>query len=149
MLGSLISVVLVSPTYHSCSRAFRSFLVYPSTIVPYAYTHSPMSSPARRLRTKTSDITDFFRGNGHGSHQSRQVQPGDPQIQVPAPLLEVPAAAQEKEISTSPKKRSTRIPFLGRTRKKSTQSVTAPTLPSTPESQSEIIDPVERTSTDQ
>ncbi|TFK31730.1 hypothetical protein BDQ12DRAFT_671642 [Crucibulum laeve] len=76
-----------------------------------------MSSPAQRIRTKTSDLTDFFRG-GHNSHP-RQVQSDTEGHTLSTPKLEVPA---DNEGAGVTRKRTTRIPFLGRTRKKSNQS---------------------------
>ena len=68
-------------------------------------------SPSRRLRTKTSDFTGFFRG-----------APKEPSAN-----LEVPSSDTE----TSSKKRVTRIQLFGRSRKKSNQSTaSSPFVPS-------------------
>lgn len=72
-------------------------------------------SPARRLRTKTSDITDFFRVGHHSA--TRPVQ--NDLSTSSSMTLEVPSADESTGLT---KKRTTRIPFLGRTRKKSNQS---------------------------
>ncbi|KAJ7122889.1 hypothetical protein C8R44DRAFT_735523 [Mycena epipterygia] len=66
-------------------------------------------SPGHRLRTKTSDITDFFRA---GSSRSRAADADD------APSS--PTFLSEPESPV--RKRSSKIPFLGRQRKKSTHS---------------------------
>ncbi|KAJ7291145.1 hypothetical protein C8J57DRAFT_1458096 [Mycena rebaudengoi] len=67
-------------------------------------------SPGQRLRTTTSDITEFFRT---GNTRSRAADPDVPGISSPELLSEPESPV---------KKRSSRIPFLGRSRKKSTQS---------------------------
>ncbi|KAJ7163794.1 hypothetical protein C8R43DRAFT_253451 [Mycena crocata] len=68
-------------------------------------------SPGHRLRTKTSDITDFFR-TGHSS-RSRAADADESSPSSPAFLSE----------SESPvRRRSSKIPFLGRQRKKSAHS---------------------------
>lgn len=95
--------------------------------------HSPS-----RLRTKTSDFADFFRSS---TAHSRNIQ-NDPQITVPQPLLDVPQSSD----SPTKSKRTTKIPFLGRTRKKSTQSTksggpVASTSTSRGYDSSEITDP--------
>jgi hypothetical protein len=66
-------------------------------------------SSSRRIRTKTSDFTGFFRGAGHSSNQTQK---------EPSVNLEVPSSDTEP----SSKKRVTRIQFFGRSRKKSNQS---------------------------
>ncbi|KAF8655722.1 hypothetical protein AX16_002959 [Volvariella volvacea WC 439] len=71
-------------------------------------------SPAQRLRTKTSDLTDLFRsGSSLGTRSGSQVQ--------------LASALSDQEASTtSSKKKTSRIPFLGRSRKKSDASSTPP-----------------------
>ncbi|PPQ92522.1 hypothetical protein CVT25_010355 [Psilocybe cyanescens] len=69
-------------------------------------------SPSR-LRTKTSDLTDFFRGAGNSLGQPRHSQS---QKDATSMNLEVPSG---DEMS---RKKITRIPLFGRSRKKSTQS---------------------------
>ncbi|KAJ3496799.1 hypothetical protein NLJ89_g10435 [Agrocybe chaxingu] len=69
-------------------------------------------SPARRLVSKTSDITDFFRG-----HSSNQAQ--NDASTSNNPTLEVPHSDSEAVMG---KKKITRIPLFGRSRKKSNQS---------------------------
>ncbi|KAJ7477188.1 hypothetical protein B0H11DRAFT_2030155 [Mycena galericulata] len=67
-----------------------------------------MASPLR-LRTKTSDITDFFRtGNSSRPHAADADEPSSPTFL--------------SEPESPVKKRSSKIPFLGRQRKKSTHS---------------------------
>ncbi|KAF9463279.1 hypothetical protein BDZ94DRAFT_1259560 [Collybia nuda] len=86
-------------------------------------------SPSRRLRSKTSDITEFFRSSTSHGHQSRQTA-NDGQLQIPVPLPPLPDTLQANEASAGLKKMSTRIPFLGRSRKKSTHSASGAPLPS-------------------
>ncbi|KAG6888178.1 hypothetical protein C0995_010127 [Termitomyces sp. Mi166 len=69
-----------------------------------------------RVRSKTTDFAQFFRG--HSSRQSSQNEPESSHLRVP-----------EDSESTTPKK--SKLPFLGRTRKKSTPSVKSGLLPST------------------
>ncbi|KAG5641554.1 hypothetical protein DXG03_004789 [Asterophora parasitica] len=76
-------------------------------------------SPSR-VRTKTSELADFFRGQPSRHIQHHPVE-GPPQ----SALLEIP---QTEDLHT--KKMSTRIPFLGRTRKKSTHSMKSGGKPS-------------------
>ncbi|KAG6866992.1 hypothetical protein C0991_003908 [Blastosporella zonata] len=76
-----------------------------------------VASPSR-IRSKTSDFTQFFRGQP--SRHSSQHEPVESQ-----PHLVVPHAPE----STTPKK--SKLPFLGRTRKKSTHSVKSGILPPT------------------
>ncbi|KAJ7672811.1 hypothetical protein B0H17DRAFT_173637 [Mycena rosella] len=66
-------------------------------------------SPGHRLRPKTSDITDFFRtGNTSRSRAADADEPSSPTfLSEPESLV---------------RKRSSKIPFLGRQRKKSTHS---------------------------
>ena len=71
-------------------------------------------SPSRRLRTKTSDLTDFFRGSTNSSSQLRPIQK-DPATST---HLEVPSGDE----ATSVKKKITRIPLFGLSRKKSNVS---------------------------
>ncbi|KAG6917947.1 hypothetical protein DXG01_017131 [Tephrocybe rancida] len=71
-----------------------------------------------RIRSKTSDFTQFFRGQ-----PSRHSSQHDP-VESPA-LLAIPDAPE----STTPKK--SKLPFLGRTRKKSTHSAKSAVVPST------------------
>ena len=75
-------------------------------------------SPARRLRTKTSDLTDFFRGAGHSSNQARHQ---DVMLSTSSATLEVPSGDEEG----GTRKKITRIPLFGRSRKKSNQSATS------------------------
>jgi hypothetical protein len=63
------------------------------------------NSPSRRIRTKTSEFTDFFRGAG-------QIQ------KEPTVNLEIPSSDTESTV----KKRG-KIQLFGRSRKKSNQSV--------------------------
>ncbi|KAG5734812.1 hypothetical protein E4T56_gene767 [Termitomyces sp. T112] len=70
-----------------------------------------------RTRTKKSDLAQFFRG--YPPRQSSQNEP------VESPYLSVPEDCE----STTPKK--SKLPFLYRTRKKSTPSVKSGILPST------------------
>ncbi|KAF8153206.1 hypothetical protein B0H34DRAFT_800434 [Crassisporium funariophilum] len=87
-------------------------------------------SPARRLRTKTSDLTDFFRGAGH-SNQARQVQK-DTTAPVQSMNLEVPSSSElEGDGVAQTKKKITRIPLFGRSRKKSNQSTASSPFAST------------------
>ncbi|KAJ7499388.1 hypothetical protein FB451DRAFT_1205282 [Mycena latifolia] len=65
-------------------------------------------SPGHRLRTKTSDITDFFR-----TGRSRAADADEPGPSSPTFLSEPESPVR---------KRSSKIPFLGRQRKKSTHS---------------------------
>ncbi|KDR77310.1 hypothetical protein GALMADRAFT_225426 [Galerina marginata CBS 339.88] len=69
-------------------------------------------SPSRRLRTKTSDLTDFFRGAGHSSSHARQQDAASVNLEVPS----------GDEAGQTTKKKITRIPLFGRSRKKSNQS---------------------------
>jgi len=71
-------------------------------------------SPSRRLRTKTSDLTDFFRGSTISSPQLQPTQK-DPTTST---HLEVPSGGE----ATSIKEKITRIPLFGRSRKKSNHS---------------------------
>ncbi|KAG6832342.1 hypothetical protein H0H87_001983 [Tephrocybe sp. NHM501043] len=75
--------------------------------------------PPSRIRSKTSDFTQFFRGP-----PSRHSSQHDP-VASPAANLAVPDAPE----SSTPKK--SKLPFLGRTRKKSTQSAKSGTGPPT------------------
>jgi hypothetical protein len=70
---------------------------------------SPTTPPTRKLRTKTSDLSDFLRG-------SRYTTTHDEQQQLP-----VPTPHRAASVHSSKSKRS-RIPFLGRSRKKSSSS---------------------------
>ncbi|KAF8809602.1 hypothetical protein BYT27DRAFT_7187356 [Phlegmacium glaucopus] len=90
-------------------------------------------SPSRRLRTKTSEFTEFFRGAGHGSSQARQAQ------KEPSVNLEVPSSDTE----TSTKKKITRIQLFGRSRKKSNQSTASSPFLSSRES-SDVGEPLNR-----
>ncbi|KAF9530595.1 hypothetical protein CPB83DRAFT_892559 [Crepidotus variabilis] len=78
-------------------------------------------TPAQRLRTKTSDITDFFRGGGQSSTQSRRDSTGPTSLEVPP---------SDNEGGTG-KKKITRIPLFGRTRKISTASTSSSPYTST------------------
>jgi len=96
----------------SLTDASSTLPTFPSTCFP-GPTMSGLS-PTRRLRTKTSDLTEFFRGNGNSSNQPRQ-----PQKDVTTSTnLEVPSGDE----AASVKKKITRIPLFGRSRKKSNQS---------------------------
>jgi hypothetical protein len=68
-------------------------------------------SPVRRLRTKTSDISDFFRGSS--SHHTQRQSPSS------IDLLQQTLPQQVNEQSSPPKAKRSRIPFLGRSKKKS------------------------------
>ncbi|KAF9011838.1 hypothetical protein BDQ17DRAFT_1537663 [Cyathus striatus] len=70
-----------------------------------------MSTPPTRRTRKTTDFTDFFRA-GHSS--ARQAQ-SDTENYFSSSTLDVPG-------ESSSTKKKTKIPFLGRTRKKSTHS---------------------------
>ena len=100
------------PPSSSLTDASPTFPSFPSTRSP-GLTMSGLS-PARRLRTKTSDLTDFFRGNGNPSNQPRQSQ----KDVATSMNLEVPSGDE----TASVKKKITRIPLFGRSRKKSNQS---------------------------
>ncbi|KAF9054165.1 hypothetical protein BJ165DRAFT_689506 [Panaeolus papilionaceus] len=80
---------------------------------------SGISAP-RRLRTKTSDLADFFRSTGPSSSSSQQKAPKtiDNSVSTPSMMLEVPSQTDDP----SSKKKITRIPLFGRSRKKSTHS---------------------------
>ena len=96
----------------SLTDALPTFFRFP-LLVSSRFTMSGLS-PTRRLRTKTSDLTDFFRGNGNPPNQPRQ-----PQKDATTSMnLEVPSGDE----TASVKKRITRIPLFGRSRKKSNQS---------------------------
>ena len=71
--------------------------------------HSPS-----RLRAKTADFADFFRSSTSNSRPAQT----DPHMIAPQPLLDVPQRSE----SPTKQKKTTKIPFLGRTRKKSTHS---------------------------
>ncbi|KAG6828126.1 hypothetical protein H0H92_009118 [Tricholoma furcatifolium] len=75
--------------------------------------------PPSRIRSKTSDFAQFFR-----AHPSRQSSQTDSVSDSSPTLLSVPV----EEESATPKK--SKLPFLGRTRKKSTQSVKSGIVPS-------------------
>ena len=77
-------------------------------------------SPSRRLRTKTSEFTEFFRGTGLGSSQARQ---------EPSVNLEVPS-----DTDANSKKKITRIQLFARSRKKSNQSTASSPFVSSRES---------------
>ena len=68
------------------------------------------NSPSRRIRAKTSEFTDLFRGAGHGAEKPKE----------PSVNLEVPSSDTE----ASAKKR-VKIQLFGRSRKKSNQSTTS------------------------
>ncbi|KAF9485729.1 hypothetical protein BDN70DRAFT_916833 [Pholiota conissans] len=78
------------------------------------------ASPSRGIRSKTSEFTDFFRGAGHSSLQTRQSHNDISTTSTPAMALEVPSSCDEG--ASVPKKKITRIPLFGRSRKKSNQS---------------------------
>ena len=102
-----------------CSRRFTSPAVQKPVSIPtdLNLSFSPFPSfmsglsPVRRLRTKTSDISDFFRGSS--SHPQRQSPSTD--------LLQQTLPQQVNEPSTPQKAKRSRIPFLGRSKKKSSQ----------------------------
>ncbi|TFK75678.1 hypothetical protein BDN72DRAFT_892174 [Pluteus cervinus] len=77
-------------------------------------------SPTNRLRSKTSDLTDFFRGSGHSANPS--ARPSN-QLHISTTTLPVP---DSNEVAPSPKKKTSRIPFLGRQRKKSQPTAVPP-----------------------
>ncbi|KAJ4486378.1 hypothetical protein J3R30DRAFT_1496766 [Lentinula aciculospora] len=71
------------------------------------------ATPTKRLQLKTSDLTDFFRGSSSGPSSTGSSAP-------PSSIAEDNRLSSS---STSPsKKRSSRIPFIGRSRKKSIHS---------------------------
>jgi len=74
-------------------------------------------SPARHLQTKTSDLTEFFGGNGNFSNQPRRSR----KDATTSKNLEVPFDDETASI----KKKITRIPLFGRSRKKSNQSTSS------------------------
>ncbi|KAL0946190.1 hypothetical protein HGRIS_012451 [Hohenbuehelia grisea] len=81
-------------------------------------------SPARRLRTKTTEFSDFFRGSSHNSRAQAFPSANDAPRDKHSGLrsasnatLEVPH--NEASTSSTSKKFSSKLPFLGRTRKKS------------------------------
>jgi len=84
-------------------------------------------SPSRRLRTRTSEFTEFFRGAAHGSSQAQKAQKAQKE---PSVNLEVPSSDTE----ASTKKKITRIQLFGRTRKKSNQSTASSPFVSSRES---------------
>ncbi|KAJ3851712.1 hypothetical protein EV368DRAFT_65523 [Lentinula lateritia] len=75
------------------------------------------STPTKRLQLKTSDLTDFFRGSSSGPSSTPSTGSSS------EPPLPVPEDNHLSSSSASPsKKRSSRIPFIGRSRKKSIHS---------------------------
>ncbi|KAJ4494321.1 hypothetical protein C8R41DRAFT_919289 [Lentinula lateritia] len=75
------------------------------------------STPTKRLQLKTSDLTDFFRGSSSGPSSTPSTGSSS------EPPLPVPEDNRLSSSSASPsKKRSSRIPFIGRSRKKSIHS---------------------------
>ncbi|KAF7354905.1 hypothetical protein MSAN_01405100 [Mycena sanguinolenta] len=69
-----------------------------------------MASPSKpRLNTKTSDMSDFFRTNSRAT---------DVEAEAPTPSTSTFLSEPDSPV----RKRSSRLPFLGRQRKKSTQS---------------------------
>ncbi|KAH7880502.1 uncharacterized protein C8R40DRAFT_1165467 [Lentinula edodes] len=75
------------------------------------------STPTKRLQLKTSDLTDFFRGSSSGPSSTPSTGSSS------EPPLPVPEVNRLSSSSASPsKKRSSRIPFIGRSRKKSIHS---------------------------
>ncbi|KAJ7067869.1 hypothetical protein C8F01DRAFT_1246428 [Mycena amicta] len=86
--------------------------------------------PTQRTRIKTSDISDFFRASGSKARSADTLPESGPSS---------PTFLSEPD-SSPVRKRSTRIPFLGRQRKKSTHSdaSTSSTSPSTRQSDSEV-----------
>ncbi|KIK63782.1 hypothetical protein GYMLUDRAFT_71900 [Collybiopsis luxurians FD-317 M1] len=73
------------------------------------------TTPSKKLQLRTSDLTDFFRGSSSGPSSTSNSLPS-------STVLEINTSS-----SSPSKKRSTRIPFIGRPRKKSTQSDVAVT----------------------
>ncbi|KAJ7638404.1 hypothetical protein FB45DRAFT_401186 [Roridomyces roridus] len=93
-----------------------------------------MASP-QRLRNKTSDITDFF---SRASSSSNKLRP------LEADQMGGPSSVSFLSDPESPaRRRSTKIPFLGRQRKKSTQSDASASSagPSSGISDSEMLSP--------
>ncbi|KAG6835370.1 hypothetical protein H0H93_002114 [Arthromyces matolae] len=90
-----------------------------------------MAGPSSaRSRTKTGEITNFFRG--YPPRQSSQGDSVSNSVHLSVPL--------EDSESTTPKK--SKLPFLGRTRKKSTTSVKSGNLPLTGRGyESEVAEP--------
>ncbi|KAF4607964.1 hypothetical protein EYR40_000300 [Pleurotus pulmonarius] len=83
-------------------------------------------SPARRLRTKTTDFSDFFRGgSSHGSAQPSNIlfaqhDANDNHHREPFDVSNTMEASTSSTHSQSAaKKFSSKLPFLGRSRKKS------------------------------
>lgn len=83
------------------------------------------ASPSRGLRAKTSDLTDFFRGGGHSSLQARHSHNDISTTTRSSMALEVPSSCDEGAVPMTTKKKITRIPLFGRSRKKSNQSATS------------------------
>ncbi|KAF8161707.1 hypothetical protein BJ912DRAFT_1099764 [Pholiota molesta] len=84
------------------------------------------ASPSRGLLAKTSDLTDFFRGGGHSSLQARHSNNDISTTTRSSMALEVPSSCDEGAVAAVPtKKKITRIPLFGRSRKKSNQSATS------------------------
>jgi hypothetical protein len=84
------------------------------------------ASPSRGLLAKTSDLTDFFRGGGHTSLQARHSNNDISTTTRSSMALEVPSSCDEGAVAAVPtKKKITRIPLFGRSRKKSNQSATS------------------------
>ncbi|KAJ2914949.1 hypothetical protein MD484_g5452, partial [Candolleomyces efflorescens] len=71
----------------------------------------------RRIRPKTSDITEFFRTSNLSSSSRHPDNDVSTQSQATTHTLDVPSTGSQHP--SLAKKKSTRIPFLGRSRKKS------------------------------
>jgi hypothetical protein len=71
----------------------------------------------RRIRPKTSDITEFFRTSNLSSSSRHPDNDVSTQSQATTYTLDVPSTSSQHP--SLAKKKSTRIPFLGRSRKKS------------------------------
>lgn len=99
---------LTSRVYHPSSSSLTDV----SFLFPASSLNAPMTglSPTRGLRTNTSDVTDCFRV---GYHRSTQPRPISNDLST--------ASSMTLEVSGQMKKRM-KIPFFGRTRKKSNQS---------------------------
>ncbi|TFK29561.1 hypothetical protein FA15DRAFT_582269 [Coprinopsis marcescibilis] len=73
------------------------------------------------IRSKTSDITDFFRTSHSSGHSRSPANDLSTQSQATTYTLDVPSTSSQDALT---KKKSTRIPLFGRPRKKSNPSGT-------------------------
>lgn len=78
------------------------------------------ASTPSRIRSKTSDFTDFFRSNHTAGHSRSPANDLSTQSQMTAhSALDVPSNSTNYDSDATSRKKSTRLPFLGRQRKKS------------------------------